>query len=102
LLIVLGAALASLALDPDAAGALESLGVSVAPVDPARVTDRGIAFPIVNSPRNALCTGQMEHAGGLELSAEGVPPVQLTGSGSTPSSGSSRRWSAVPGCLSST
>ncbi len=43
----------TLALDPGAASALESLGVTAAPVGPATASAAGLAFPITGGRLNA-------------------------------------------------
>ena len=56
----------TVALDPGAAGALTSLGISVAPTGPAYASKAGISFPITLGVVNATdLTGQIRHAGGL-------------------------------------
>ena len=68
----------TLALDPAAAAALTGLGVTPAPVAPARALPSGeLAFPIKNSFRNALRTGVIRHSGGISLTA-GSTVVELT------------------------
>jgi hypothetical protein len=67
----------SLQLDPGAAAALQSLGVSAAPVAPAFADANGLNFPIVNSIGSALRTGRIRHAGGIALTA-GSTRVELT------------------------
>ena len=60
----------TLALDPAAAAALTGLGVTPAPVEPARALPSGeLAFPIKNSFRNTLRTGVIRHSGGISLTA---------------------------------
>lgn len=66
----------ALALDPTTAGTLTSLGVSVAPIGPAYAADGAVNFPITNSIGNALVTGQIDHSGGIALSA-GTTTVDL-------------------------
>jgi hypothetical protein len=59
-----------LALDPAAAEALTGLGVTPAPIAPARATSDGrIAFPITNGFRSYLRTGKIRHRGGISLTA---------------------------------
>jgi hypothetical protein len=59
----------TVALDPGAAGALESLGVSVAPVRPASASKAGIRFPItLGVVDGTTLEGQIRHAGGLVFS----------------------------------
>lgn len=68
----------TLALDPAAASALQSLGVSVAPVAPASARAHGVAFPVSGFGGSfhppAL---KINHRGGLALSA-GPTTVSLT------------------------
>ena len=60
----------TLTLDPGAVGALTGLGVTPAPIAPARATARGdLAFPITRPFRNALWSGSIRHAGGIALTA---------------------------------
>jgi hypothetical protein len=60
----------TLALDPAAVDALTGLGVTPAPIAPARALPSGeLAFPITNSFRNALRTGVIRHSGGISLTA---------------------------------
>jgi hypothetical protein len=61
-----------LTLDPTAAGALTSLGISVAPIDPASVLGSGaIAFPIDGGRVNAATfAGQIRHTGGISLTKD--------------------------------
>jgi hypothetical protein len=65
-----GNGVTTLALDPAAAAALKGLGVTPAPIAPARALPSGeLAFPITNSFRNALRTGVVRHSGGISLTA---------------------------------
>jgi len=67
----------TLALDPGAAAALTGLGVTPAPIAPARALPSGeLAFPITNSLRKALRTGVIRHSGGISLTA-GSTTVKL-------------------------
>ena len=67
----------TLALDPAAVAALTGLGVTPAPIAPARALASGeLAFPIENSLRNALRTGVIRHSGGISLTA-GATTVKL-------------------------
>ncbi|MGA7436365.1 MAG: hypothetical protein WBW44_12225 [Solirubrobacterales bacterium] len=68
-----------LTLDPSTAEALTSLGVAVAPVGPASVTQAGaIAFPITGGRANtSTFAGSIAHSGGISLSA-GSTVVELT------------------------
>jgi len=62
----------TLALDPGTAQVLTDNGVSVAPVSEAKVTARGIAFPIQGGlVRAKTLAGQITHSGGLRFSAGG-------------------------------
>lgn len=68
----------TLALDPGAAAALTSLGVSVAPVAPATSGPNGVAFPITGFAGRIWPPAlKIKHSGGLALSA-GATTVQLT------------------------
>lgn len=67
----------TLALDPQAAAALTSLGVTPSVVAPATAAEDGLRFPITNPFINALRSGRIEHAGGIALTA-GVTRVELT------------------------
>ncbi|HXS43652.1 MAG TPA: hypothetical protein VN751_03415 [Solirubrobacteraceae bacterium] len=67
----------SLRLDPRAAAALQSLGVTAAPIAPAFANDRGLNFPISGSLLNALFTRTIRHSGGIALTA-GTTRVELT------------------------
>ncbi len=68
----------TLTLDPGAVSALTSLGVTPAPIAPARATRSGdLAFPITNSFGDALRTGVIHHSGGISLTA-GATTVALT------------------------
>jgi hypothetical protein len=68
----------TVALDPGAAAALSSLGVSVAPTRPAYATKAGISFPITfGVVDSADLTGQIRHSGGLVF-AKGATKVYLS------------------------
>lgn len=68
----------TLKLDPGAAGALQSLGVSVAPVGPATAGPDGVSFPITGVSGSVWPpTLRIAHSGGLRLSA-GATSVDLT------------------------
>jgi hypothetical protein len=67
----------TLALDPAAASALTSLGVSPSPIAPATAGDDGLSFPIVTPLGQALRTGKIRHTGGIALTA-GSTTVELT------------------------
>lgn len=68
----------TLKLDPGAAGALTSLGVSVAPVAPATAGSDGVAFPITGFGGNIFPPAlTIRHSGGISLTA-GATTVRLT------------------------
>lgn len=68
----------TLALDPGAAAALTSLGVSVAPVAPATAGPDGVSFPISGFGGSLFPPSlSISHKGGLALSA-GATTVSLT------------------------
>lgn len=59
----------TVALDAGAAGALQSLGVAVAPITPASAGPAGITFPITNGLLNPdSFAGRIGHSGGLTFS----------------------------------
>ena len=63
----------TLALSDGAAGALQSLGISVAPLKPARAGDDGIAFPITAGKLDPKTyAGRIKHVGGLVFSRGGT------------------------------
>ena len=65
-------------LDPGAAGALTSLGISVAPSGRAHAGRRGVSFPITFGVVDAqTLAGQIRHAGGLVFT-EGDTKVYLS------------------------
>lgn len=65
-------------LDPGTAGALDSLGISVAPTGRAYAGPKGVSFPITFGVVDAqTLAGQIRHAGGLVLS-KGSTKVYLT------------------------
>lgn len=65
-------------LDPGAAGALTSLGISVAPTGRAYAGPKGISFPITFGVVDAqTLAGQIRHAGGLVFT-KGDTKVYLT------------------------
>lgn len=70
----------SLALDAAAGDALTSLGVAVAPVDPAFAKpDGSVAFPITGGAvRTRDLAGRITHAGGLTFSAEDGTELTVT------------------------
>jgi hypothetical protein len=53
------------------------LGLSVAPIAPAYVSNGAIEFPITNGPLNALLTGNVYHSGGIAISSA-TSTVDLT------------------------
>ncbi len=58
----------TVALDAGAAGALDSLGISVAPSGKAYASKKGISFPITFGVVNSTTLeGQIRHAGGLKF-----------------------------------
>lgn len=68
----------TVALDPTAAGALQSLGIEVAPVKPARAGSKGISFPITFGVVDSeSLAGQIRHSGGLRFT-QGDTTVYLT------------------------
>lgn len=68
----------TLALDPGAASALTSLGVSVAPVAPATAGSDGVSFPVSGFGGSIFKPSlTISHRGGLALSA-GATTVTLT------------------------
>lgn len=68
----------TVALDPTAAGALQSLGIEVAPVKPARAGSKGISFPITFGVVDSqTLAGQIRHKGGLSFTQDGTT-VYLT------------------------
>lgn len=67
----------ALALDPAAVEALTGLGVTPAPIAPARANSDGeLVFPIVNRFSNVVRTGLIKHSGGISLTA-GATTVEL-------------------------
>ncbi len=68
----------TLALDAGAAAALNSLGVSAAPVSPAKARSAGLAFPITGGKVNlSTLVGKITHSGGIALT-KGSTRVELT------------------------
>ena len=68
----------TVALDPGAAAALTSLGVTVAPTGSADASKAGIRFPITLGVVDATdLTGQIRHSGGLVF-AKGATKVYLS------------------------
>ncbi|MBJ7459248.1 MAG: HtaA domain-containing protein [Thermoleophilaceae bacterium] len=60
----------TLKLDAGTASALTGLGVSVAPISPAKAGSKGITFPITGGKVNSkTLAGNIKHSGGLRLSA---------------------------------
>jgi hypothetical protein len=60
----------TLKLDAGTASALTSLGVSVAPIKPAKAGSKGVKFPITGGSVNAkTLAGSIKHSGGLRLSS---------------------------------
>jgi hypothetical protein len=63
----------TLKLDPKAAAALRSLGVSVTPTGRAKASSAGVAFPISGGRIDpATAAGTIRHTGGLRLRAGGT------------------------------
>ena len=68
----------SLSLDPGAAAALTSLGVTPGVIAPATANaDGSLSFPITDPLGVALATGRITHSGGMSLTA-GSTQVDLT------------------------
>jgi hypothetical protein len=68
----------TLALDPGAGQALQSLGVEAAPVDPATAAGGGLSFPVTGGQLNAKSfAGRVSHSGGIRLS-KGSTEFELT------------------------
>lgn len=68
----------TLSLEPSTAAALQSLGVSAAPIDPASAGADGIAFPVTGGKlKLSTLRGHIAHSGGLSLTA-GSTRVELT------------------------
>jgi len=68
----------TLKLDAGAVAALTGLGVSPAPIAPAKATRSGeLAFPITSSFNSVLRSGVIRHSGGIALTA-GATTVRLT------------------------
>lgn len=69
----------TVSVDPTAAGALESLGIAVTPVHPARATGKAdVRFPITFGVVDAATlAGQIRHSGGLKA-VQGDTTVYLT------------------------
>ena len=65
--VVLAGGDTTLALDPGAASALQSLGIAAAPIEPAE----GLAFPITGGKVDAASlAGRIRHSGGIALSRD--------------------------------
>jgi hypothetical protein len=61
----------TLALDPGAASALQSLGIAAAPLSPASAGDTGLAFPITGGKVDAASlAGRIRHSGGIALTRD--------------------------------
>lgn len=61
----------TLALDAGAASALQSLGITAAPLDPARAGDSGLRFPITGGRVvAATLAGRITHSGGIALTRD--------------------------------
>ena len=68
----------ALQLDPGAASALQSLGVTAGVVEPASAESDGLNFPITGGKVNAeTFAGSIRHSGGISLTA-GSTRVELT------------------------
>jgi hypothetical protein len=67
----------TLTLDPSTAAALQSLGVTPAPIAPATAGSAGLRFPITDSLLQAALSGTITHSGGISLTA-GSTSVSLT------------------------
>ena len=66
----------TLTLDPATASALQSLGVTPAPIAPAIAGPQGLRFPITDSLLEAAFTQTITHSGGISLTA-GATTVDL-------------------------
>jgi hypothetical protein len=76
--VLLAGGSTALQLDPDAAAALQSLGVTAGVVDPATAGSDGLNFPITGGKVNATSfAGSIRHSGGISLTA-GSTVVELT------------------------
>ena len=61
----------TLALDPGAASALQSLGIAAAPLDPASAGAGGLRFPITGGRVDAASlAGRITHSGGIALTRD--------------------------------
>ena len=75
---ILGGGATTLALDPGAASALQSLGITPGVVGRARAGSAGLAFPITGGKVDAATlAGEIRHAGGISLT-RGATRVELT------------------------
>jgi len=76
--LLLAGGATTLALDPGAASALQSLGVTASPVDPASAGADGLSFPITKGRVDAKSlAGFVNHSGGIAL-RKGATRVELT------------------------
>ncbi len=67
-----------LTVDPGAASALQSLGISASPVSPARVAGGALSFPVTGGKLDARTyAGTIRHSGGIALT-RGSTRVELT------------------------
>jgi hypothetical protein len=61
----------TLAVDPGAASALQSLGIAAAPLSPASAGDAGLEFPITGGKVDAASlAGRIRHSGGIALTRD--------------------------------
>lgn len=68
----------TLKLDAGTADALTSLGITVAPIDGAKASSKGITFPITGGRVNSkTLAGNIKHRGGLSFT-KGSTVVELT------------------------
>ena len=67
----------ALQLNPSAAAALNSLGITPGVIAPASAGSDGLNFPITDSVPRALATRRITHSGGISLTA-GSTQVDLT------------------------
>ena len=74
--VAIGGGTTTLAIDDGAVDALDGLGISVAPVKPAKAGADGIAFPITGGALEGA-RGVLRHSGGLVL-RKGQTKVALT------------------------
>lgn len=75
----IGGGATTFAIDPMVADALQSNGVKLAPIAPAKAGGKGVAFPITSGDLTSgkAPRGHIDHTGGLKLSAGGTK-VSLT------------------------